>query len=160
MKKGTNCLHWLWLSAAVILLDQGSKALAVAFVPWQQSFAITPFFNLILAHNPGAAFSFLAWGSGWQGWLFGIIAVLVAGFLIHWLAKLPRTETRFAIALALIVGGALGNVIDRIIHGYVIDFLDFHVSVWHWPAFNVADSGITIGAALIILQFFLSRGRS
>lgn len=145
-------LHWLWLSALIIILDQISKLLALHFITFNQLIVITPFFNLVLAHNPGAAFSFLAQQGGWQGWLFGIIAILVSIFLIRWLYKLPGKQTWLAVAIALIIGGALGNLGDRIIHGYVIDFLDFHISNWHWPAFNLADSAISIGAVMLVID--------
>ncbi len=147
-------LHWLWLSALIIILDQISKLLALHFITFNQPIIITPFFNLVLAHNPGAAFSFLAQQGGWQGWLFGIIAILVSIFLIRWLYKLPGKQTWLAVAIALIIGGALGNLGDRIIHGYVIDFLDFHIGNWHWPAFNLADSAISIGAMMLVIDMF------
>jgi len=121
---------------------------------FKQAITITPFFNLVLEHNPGAAFSFLAQEGGWQGWLLGIIAVIVSVFLIIWLYKLPAKNKLLAIGLALIIGGALGNVMDRILHGYVIDFLDFHLNNWHWPAFNLADSAITIGAIILVIDYF------
>jgi signal peptidase II len=152
MKKNTNSLPWLWLSVLIIILDQMSKLLVLHFITFNQPIAITPFFNLVLAHNPGAAFSFLAQQGGWQGWLFGIIAILVSGCLIYWLYKLPSKQTWLAIALALIIGGALGNLCDRVIHGYVIDFLDFYIGNWHWPAFNLADSTISIGAVMLIVD--------
>jgi signal peptidase II len=152
MQKNTNSLRWLWLSTLLIVLDQISKFLVLRFITFEQPISITPFFNLVLAHNPGAAFSFLAKESGWQGWLFGILAILVCMFLIRWLYKLPSKQVWLATALALIIGGALGNLCDRVIHGYVIDFLDFYIGTWHWPAFNLADSAISVGIIMLIVD--------
>lgn len=148
---------WLLLSLLVIILDQTTKLLALHYVPFDRFIFITPFFNLILEHNPGAAFSFLGKASGWQSWPFGIIAIVVSIYIIYMLHKLPRTKKLLSIGLALILGGALGNLIDRVMHGFVIDFLDFHIKTWHWPVFNLADSVITIGAAVIIIDILISR---
>lgn len=134
---------------AVITLDQISKfAVSNAFTLHEQM-PLIPHFNLVLAHNPGAAFSFLSNADGWQRWFFTAIALGVSGAIIVWMKRLPISDRWMAIALALILGGALGNVWDRIMLGYVIDFLDFYVDEWHWPAFNVADSAITIGAVML-----------
>jgi signal peptidase II len=119
-----------------------------------ESVEVTPFFNLVLVHNRGAAFSFLSNAGGWQRELFIFIALAAAAW-ISWLLRRHAGETRFALALALILGGAIGNVIDRVLHGAVVDFLDFHALGWHWPAFNVADSGISVGAVLLILEGFV-----
>lgn len=142
-------LRWYGLALLIILLDQGSKAwVSSHFLPGEQR-AVTAFFNLVLAHNTGAAFSLLAQAGGWQR-LFFIAVALVATTVIVWLLHRHRHESRFCIALAGILGGALGNLIDRVRLGYVVDFLDFHAAGWHWPAFNVADMAITGGAVLLV----------
>ncbi len=142
-------LYWLWLSALAIVLDQLSKfALGEHLRAYVDVVAVTGYFNLVHIHNPGAAFSLLANQPGWQRFFFLGIA-LVACVVIFFLLR-RASRPRYAIALALILGGALGNVIDRLLYGYVIDFLDFHLGAWHWPAFNVADSAITLGAALLV----------
>jgi len=153
MKKNTTSIKWLWLSLVLIILDQITKFLAVHYLTFNQSVALLPFLNLTLEHNPGAAFSFLAQEGNWQGWLFGITALLVCIFIIRWLYKTPTDKIWQSIALSLIIGGAIGNVADRIMHGYVIDFLDFYINNWHWPIFNLADSAICIGAGMLIIDF-------
>lgn len=147
-------LRWLWLAALVIVLDLGTKALATATLQYASPVPVMPSFNLTLLHNTGAAFSFLAGAAGWQRWFFIILALGVSIGLIGWLRSLQRHETWTAIAVALILGGALGNVYDRIAHGYVVDFLHFYWQSYHFPAFNLADVGITIGAAMLILDIF------
>ena len=145
----SGALKWLWITAIVIVLDQVTKlAVARAFTLHEQ-LPLTPWFNLTLAHNPGAAFSFLSDAGGWQRWFFTTIALGVSVAIVIWLKRLPASDRWMAVALALILGGALGNVWDRITLGYVIDFLDFYVGQWHWPVFNVADSAITIGAVML-----------
>ncbi|MBA3023243.1 MAG: lipoprotein signal peptidase [Gammaproteobacteria bacterium] len=141
--------RWLLLAVVVIILDQTSKLAISSHFVYGESLAITSFFNLVLAHNTGAAFSFLSEAGGMQRWLFSLIAV-VASVWIVWLLRKHQAEKLFALALALILGGALGNLIDRIAYGYVVDFLDFHWAGYHFAAFNVADSAITCGAALLI----------
>ncbi|GAB5605050.1 signal peptidase II [Sideroxyarcus sp. TK5] len=141
--------HWLALSLIVIIIDQLSKAAITSHFVYGEALAVTSFFNLVLAHNTGAAFSFLSDAGGMQRWLFSLIAV-VASVWIVWLLRKHQSEKLFALALALILGGALGNLIDRIAYGYVVDFLDFHWAGYHFAAFNVADSAITCGAALLI----------
>lgn len=143
-------LKWLWLSLLVIVLDQLTKYLASSMLGYYQPLAVMPMFNFTLMHNTGAAFSFLNDAGGWQRWFFTIIALGVSGFLGLWLKRLTAQEKLQAVALALILGGAIGNVIDRILLGYVIDFIDVYYANWHFPAFNIADSAISIGAALII----------
>ncbi|HID81774.1 MAG TPA: lipoprotein signal peptidase [Chromatiales bacterium] len=146
-------LKWLWLSVVVIVLDQVSKLyIDQVFTLYQQKPIIDGFFNLTLAYNKGAAFSFLADENGWQRWLFTGLAVIVSGVIFYWLKGLNKHEKITAISLSLILGGAIGNVIDRIAYGHVIDFLDFHYQQYHYPAFNIADSAITIGAALLIFH--------
>ena len=152
-------LRWLWLSLLVIVLDQATKALASAYLSLYEPVALLPLFNLTLMHNTGAAFSFLGNAGGWQRWLFVAIAVAVSGGLIWWLRQLPRSDTWLAVALALVLGGALGNVWDRVYLGYVVDFIDVYYGRHHWPAFNVADSAITIGAVMLLLDALRGRRR-
>jgi signal peptidase II len=142
---------WLGIAAVIVLLDQITKIKITRMMSFGDSRPVTSFFNLVVAHNKGAAFSFLATESGWQRYLFTGIA-LAAAFFILYLLKRHAGQRMFCWALALILGGAVGNLIDRALHGYVIDFLDFYVGKWHWPAFNVADSAICIGAGLFILD--------
>jgi len=145
--------RWLLLAVVVIVLDQLSKAAINSHFVYGESMAVTSFFNLVLAHNSGAAFSFLSDAGGMQRWFFSIIAI-VASVWIVWLLRKHQTEKLFSFALAFILGGALGNLIDRIAYGYVVDFLDFHWVGYHFAAFNVADSAITCGAALLIWESF------
>lgn len=141
---------WLALAALLALADQASKSAISAGLRMGEVRGITPFFNLVIAHNRGAAFSFLADAGGWQRALFIAIAVLATGFIVAMLAR-HSGERLFSAGLALILGGALGNLWDRIALGYVVDFLDFHALGWHFWAFNLADSAITVGAGLLIL---------
>lgn len=138
----------------VVVLDQVTKFAVASTFTLHEQLPLTPWFNLTLAHNPGAAFSFLSDASGWQRWFFTAIALAVSIAIVVWMKRLPANDRWMAIALALILGGALGNVWDRITLGYVIDFLDFYVGQWHWPAFNVADSAITIGAIMLAIDAF------
>lgn len=141
--------RWLLLSGVVVMLDQVSKYVVVAKLTGHAPIEVTSFFNLLLVYNRGAAFSFLAGAGGWQRELFTGIALVASAWII-WLLYRHAQQTLFSIALALVLGGAIGNVIDRLMIGAVVDFLDFHAFGWHWPAFNVADSAITGGAALLI----------
>ncbi len=143
-------LRWLWISALVVLVDQWTKGLAVENLQLFRSIQVMPFFNLTLAHNEGAAFSFLGDASGWQRWLLAAIAMVMSAVIIVWLARIPAVERLRPAALALILGGAVGNLYDRLVLGYVIDFIDWYYQSWHWPAFNIADSAITVGAILYI----------
>src|SRR5262245_2005290 len=145
----TRTGHWLALSASIIVIDQISKYVVTRHFALGETVAVTPFFNLVLVYNPGAAFSFLSDQTGWQRGLFIAIALAASAWIVHLLRKYPG-ERLFAFALALVLAGAIGNVIDRILVGAVIDFLDFHAFGRHWPAFNVADSAISCGAALLI----------
>jgi len=147
-------LKWLWISAVVIILDQLTKYLASDLLVLHEPVAIIPFINLMLAHNTGAAFSFLSDAAGWQRWFFIVLALVVSAVILFWMHGLPQKAARTAIPLALILGGALGNVWDRIQLGYVVDFIDVYYERWHWPAFNVADSSITIGTVLLIIDAF------
>lgn len=142
---------WLALALLVIVLDQFTKVLTLSFFAYGESREITSFFNLVRVHNTGAAFSFLAGASGWQRWFF-IGLGLVASVAIVWMLRRHPDQRLFCLAVTLILGGALGNVIDRAVHGYVVDMLDFHALGWHFPAFNLADSAITLGAACLILD--------
>ncbi|WP_434356749.1 signal peptidase II [Parasalinivibrio latis] len=150
-------LRWLWLALLVFVADIGSKLLVMDTMGygWANRIEILPFFNLLYVHNYGAAFSFLSDASGWQRWFFSIIALGVSGLLAYWMRKTPAAEIRVNAAYAMIIGGALGNLFDRLVHGFVVDFLDFYIGDKHWPAFNLADTAICIGAALIILDGFL-----
>ena len=153
----THPAAWLWLSAGVIALDQATKFLVSRFLDLYERVEVLPVLDFTLLHNTGAAFSILAGASGWQRWFFIGLAVVVSVALTVWLWRLPRGERMIAIALALVLGGALGNVIDRIMHGYVVDFIHAHWGGAYFPAFNIADSAITIGAALLILDAFRQR---
>ncbi|WP_051319424.1 signal peptidase II [Chitinimonas koreensis] len=147
--------RWLVLAAVVIVLDQASKLAVEAALNYGDVIPLFPGFNLVLTYNPGAAFSFLASAGGWQRHFFTVLGLVVAVVLVHLLRR-HHAETRFAAALALILGGALGNVIDRVLYGHVIDFLDAYWGVSHWPAFNIADSAICLGAALMVIDSFAS----
>ncbi|MEJ2768918.1 signal peptidase II [Mycetohabitans sp. B46] len=149
--RSATLMPWLGISLIVILLDQLSKIAVSRLFVYGDPHPIAPCFNLLLVYNRGAAFSFLATAGGWQRWAFTALGI-VAALVIAWLLKRHSGQKLFCTALALILGGALGNVIDRLVHGHVIDFLDFHVGDWHWPAFNIADSSITIGAVLLVLD--------
>ena len=144
---------WFLLAAVIIVADQITKAIVLArFAPGER-LEVTGFFNLVLVFNKGAAFSFLAGAGGWQTWLFAAFAAIAAVVVSVLLVRHPGRRM-FSLGLALILGGALGNLIDRLRFGHVVDFLDLHAAGWHWPAFNVADSGITVGAVLLILDGF------
>lgn len=149
-------LKWLWLSSLLIVLDQASKWFMVSWLSLYETVAVIPFFNLTMAHNTGAAFSFLAQAGGWQRWFFIGLTAVISTALIIWLKKLSSTAKLEAISISMILGGAIGNVIDRIYHGYVIDFLDVYYGSYHWPAFNIADSAIVVGAALLIIDSFMT----
>lgn len=140
---------WLGISLIVILFDQLTKIAVLKTFAYGAMHQLTPFFNLTLIYNRGAAFGFLATAGGWQRWAFTALGI-GATLVICYLLKRHGHQRLFSLSLALILGGALGNVIDRLIYGHVIDFLDFHVGAWHWPAFNLADSAITVGAVLLI----------
>lgn len=148
---GGSLTPWLGISLIVILFDQLTKIAVKKVFAYATPYVVTPFFNLLLLFNRGAAFSFLSSASGWQRWAFTGLG-LAAACLIVYLLKRHGNQRLFCTALSLIMGGALGNVIDRLVHGRVIDFLDFHVGGWHWPAFNLADSAIVVGAMLLVLD--------
>lgn len=152
-------LAWLGLAAALALADQATKEIVLANLRAGESRPVTGFFNLVLAFNRGAAFSFLSDGPGWQRELFIVIGIAAAAIIV-WLLWRQGEDKLFSLGLALILGGALGNLWDRITLGYVIDFLDFHAAGRHWPAFNLADSAITVGAVLLIWDGFRSRRKA
>ncbi len=143
-------LIWLRLSALVLFMDQATKILAEYYLDLHQPLEVLSFFNLTLMKNEGAAFSFLADAGGWQRWFFVMVALVLVVFMIRWLRSLPSESKALAIALSLLIGGASGNLIDRVQYGYVIDFIDLHAYGWHWPAFNIADSAIFIGVAILL----------
>ncbi len=145
-------LPWLGLALLVIVLDQFTKQLALAWLLPYQPVSVMPSFNFTLAFNYGAAFSLLAQQSGWQRWLFMGLALIAAVVFVAWLRRLTTTQRRLALALSLMLGGALGNAIDRLILGYVIDFIDLYYGGWHWPAFNLADAALCVGAGLLLLD--------
>jgi signal peptidase II len=155
--KGTGMLRWLWLSGAVIGLDQLSKWAVLAYLPYAVPQPLFPGLNFTLVYNTGAAFSFLSQADGWQRWLFVALAVVVGIVLVGWLLRLDPRERWTAAGLALILGGALGNALDRVLRGHVIDFIDVYYQQWHWPAFNLADSAITLGALLLIARTLFAR---
>ena len=152
-------LPWLWLSLLVFVVDQASKFyFDNALSMYQQIVIIPDYFSWTLAYNTGAAFSFLADADGWQRWFFAAIALVVSGVLVVWLKRLKADETWLALALALVLGGALGNLFDRVAYGHVIDFILVHwQNRWYFPAFNLADSAITVGAILLALDMFKSQ---
>ena len=145
-------LRWLGLSGAVIALDQATKLAAERLLTLYAPVEVIPSFNLTLMYNQGAAFSFLAGAGGWQRWFFVLLAAGVSAVLVLWLKRLSPQERWTAAGLAMILGGALGNLIDRLWHGHVIDFIDVYYGRYHWPAFNIADSAITVGAAILIVH--------
>ncbi|MDD1618633.1 MAG: signal peptidase II [Methylococcaceae bacterium] len=149
-----NMLKWLWLSLLAVILDQASKLAIAGSMQLYQSIEIVPYFNLTYVHNTGAAFSFLSEAGGWQRWFFAGLALVISVVIAVWLARLKQHETLLAVALSLILGGAIGNLIDRLAYGYVIDFLDVYYQTWHWPAFNIADSAITLGVILMLVESF------
>ncbi|BDH47167.1 lipoprotein signal peptidase [Salmonella enterica subsp. enterica serovar Choleraesuis] len=150
-------LRWLWLALLVLVVDLGVKQWIMDNFQLYETRALIPFFNLHYAHNPGAAFSFLAGEDGWQRWFFAGIAIGIAAVLMVMMYRHSAVQKLNNIAYALIIGGALGNLFDRMVHGFVVDMIDFYVGNWHFPTFNIADTGICIGAALIVLEgFFVS----
>ncbi len=155
-----SALRWLWLAVAVIVLDQATKVWAEAVLQNRAPIELLSWFNLSLAYNTGAAFSFLAAAGGWQRFLFIGIGAVAVVIIVLWLRRLQAHERLTAVGLALVLGGAIGNVIDRALYGHVIDFIDWHYHGWHWPAFNIADSAITVGAMLVVLAGLRGRPTS
>lgn len=148
--------HWLMLAALLVVFDQGSKAWALKALAGGEPWVLTPFLNFVLVFNRGAAFSFLADADGWQRWFFTVLALAVSAWIIHTIRRHPEASL-MNLALSMIMGGAIGNVIDRLRLGMVVDFVDVHAAGWHWPAFNLADSAITVGAMLLIWDQFRPR---
>lgn len=140
------------LAVCMIALDQGSKYLASTHLEYARPHPVFSWFNLTLHHNEGAAFSFLSTAGGWQRWFFAVLAVAVSAGLVWWIRELRRGQTMIALGLALVLGGALGNLVDRLLLGYVVDFISVHYQGWYFPTFNIADSSISVGAALIVLD--------
>jgi signal peptidase II len=149
-------LRWLALAGGIIAADFATKAWVLAAFRPGESLAVLPFFNLVLVFNSGAAFSFLAGAGGWQKWFFVVLALAISAWIVAMLRRHPHDRLQSA-ALSLVLGGALGNVIDRLRFGAVVDFLDVHAGGWHWPAFNVADSAISIGVVLLVLHSFMHK---
>jgi len=149
-----SSLRWLWITVLFLIADQVTKQWVINNMALHQSFDLLPFFNITYAQNPGAAFSFLADQAGWQRWFFTAIASIASVIFIVWLKRTPANQPLLAAALACMLSGAIGNLIDRTLYGYVIDFLDFYIGSSHWPTFNIADSIIFIGAALMIIDSF------
>ena len=153
-KSSGGMLPWLGLALLILIADQFTKVLILGYYKLGDATYVTSFFNVVRVHNAGAAFSFLANAGGWQRYLFTGIGIAAAIFII-WMLRSHNGQKLFAFALACILGGAIGNVIDRTLYGYVVDFLDFHYAGWHFPAFNIADSAISIGAVCLILDEIL-----
>jgi len=154
LKLSDSGVVWLFLAGICFVLDQITKLWVSSIFQYREVLEITSMFNLTLAHNYGAAFSFLSEAGGWQRWFFTGLAAVASIIIIGWLRRTPKSLTTFCISLSLILGGALGNLYDRFVYGYVIDFLDFHWGTAHFPAFNVADSAITLGAILMLWYSF------
>lgn len=161
MSRRRSPLRWLSLSLLVLIADQISKYLAGTSLQLHEAVPLLPGLNLTLAHNTGAAFSFLRDAGGWQRWFFIILGLGVSAVVVAWLGRLERDRYwPLPCALALILGGAAGNVVDRVLHGYVVDFIDVYYHGWHWPTFNIADSAISIGAVLLVIDaIWLDRAR-
>jgi signal peptidase II len=146
--------RWFLLSLLVLIVDQVSKMTVASSMHLYESITLVPFFQLTYVHNLGAAFSFLSDAGGWQRWFFIALSSVVSVLISIWLVRLPAALRWQAAGLALVLGGAVGNLVDRVLYGYVIDFLDIYYRSWHWPAFNVADAAITIGAVILLVDSF------
>ena len=160
LRNGWYALRWYSLALVVIVLDQYTKGLASAGLEYARPVQVFPWFNLTLQHNTGAAFSFLSNAGGWQRYFFTLVAIGISAALLVWLYVLPRGQWLLALSLGLILGGALGNVWDRIVLGYVVDFISVHYSNQYFPAFNLADSAISVGAACMLFDSFFGKGRT
>jgi signal peptidase II len=152
MRNGAYSLYWYGLALLVIVLDQYTKALAQSALEYGRPQEVFSWFNLTLQYNTGAAFSFLSDAGGWQRYFFSVVAVVISAVLVVWLYRMPRQQRLLALALALILGGALGNVWDRLLLGHVVDFISVHYGGYYFPAFNIADSAISVGAVLMIFD--------
>lgn len=157
MPRVSSGLCWLWIAVIVFMLDWASKYFALHHLHEYEPIVITQFFNLMLAFNKGAAFSFLHHASGWQMWFFSGLSILVTMGILGWLKRLSYQQRWLSIALTLIIGGALGNLFDRVYYGHVIDFLQFHLSHFYWPVFNLADSAICVGAFLLFWDVMVKK---
>ncbi|WP_367027296.1 signal peptidase II [Methylococcus sp. ANG] len=153
-------LKWLWLSVLVFALDQLSKQIVDASMRLYETIPLLPVFQLTYLRNQGAAFSFLSQAGGWQRWFFIALSVGATVLITYWLKSMDRRKTWEAAAWALVLGGAVGNLLDRVVYGYVIDFLDVFYGDWHWPAFNVADSAITVGIGMLLVDSFRDRANA
>ena len=160
MSASSPNIKWLWISLLVVVVDQATKQIAEAQLIPHQPVNLLPFFDWYLTYNTGAAFSFLADAGGWQRWLFTVIAVIMSVLIVQWIKKLPAEETLTAISLCLILGGAIGNLIDRIYLGHVIDYIQIWLGSYPFPAFNIADAAISVGAAMLILSSFTGLGKT
>ncbi len=156
MNVKSSVWKWYGLALLVIVLDQWSKLWFSTHLQYGQPWVITDFFNFTLLHNRGAAFSFLSDAGGWQRWFFGLVAAAVSAALVVWMARLEASKRWELTALALVLGGALGNLYDRVMLGYVVDFIVVHYQQYYWPAFNIADSAICVGAGMLIIDAFRS----
>jgi signal peptidase II len=152
--------NWLWLSFFVVIVDQATKALVIANVKLQDKIELLPILDIVYLENTGAAFSILAQAGGWQRWFFIILALVVSLVLMVWLRRIRAEQVLLAVGLSLVLGGALGNVIDRVMHGYVVDFIYFHWREHYFPAFNVADTAISLGAGCLLLDAFRESGHA
>ena len=160
MNTASPQLRWLWISLLVIILDQAAKQIAEAHLTPHQAVNLFPYFDWYLTYNTGAAFSFLANAGGWQRWLFTVIAIVISIVIVQWVRKLPSEDTLTAASLCLILGGAIGNLIDRVYLGHVIDYIQVWLGSYPFPAFNIADASISVGAALLILSSFTGIGKT
>ncbi len=151
--------RWLWWSVLIVVLDQVTKVIAEQWLLPLQPLPVLPSFNLTLMYNTGAAFSFLAGAGGWQRWLFIVLASVISVVLVIWLLRLSRDQRLQAAALVLVLGGAVGNLIDRLLYGHVIDFIQLYYQHWYWPTFNIADAAISVGAVLLIIDTLFYSGR-
>jgi len=157
LRNGWHAWRWYLLALVMVLLDQYTKTLATESLVYARPVEVFSWFNLTLQHNTGAAFSFLSDAGGWQRWFFTVVAVVISGVLTVWLFMAPRAHWLLGLSLALILGGAVGNVWDRVALGYVVDFISVHYQGWYFPAFNIADSAITVGAICMLLDSFFNR---
>jgi signal peptidase II len=160
MNTASPQLRWLWISLLVVILDQAAKQIAEAQLTPHQAVNLFPYFDWYLTYNTGAAFSFLANAGGWQRWLFTVIAIVISIVIVQWVRKLPSEDTLTAASLCLILGGAIGNLIDRVYLGHVIDYIQVWLGSYPFPAFNIADASISVGAALLILSSFSGIGKT
>ena len=158
-RSASTVLPWLAIAALIIIADQFTKTLIIGNFQHGEGITVTSFFNLVRVHNEGAAFSFLASESGWQRWFFTALGLAAAVFIV-WMLRTHGGQRLFGFALALVLGGAVGNVIDRLLHGYVVDFIQVHYGGWYFPSFNVADGAISVGAACLIIDEILRVRRS